>query len=69
MLSTCFNFALKEATSEPEIQNVLMLLISLYGIWSLEKHLSFLYQGGFYIIYEVIIYIFVNNKIHVLCGV
>lgn len=47
VLSTCFNFALKEATSEPEIQNVLMLLISLYGIWSLEKHLSFLYQGEY----------------------
>lgn len=37
---------LKDA-STPEINHVLTQLISLYGLWSLEKHLSTLYKGGY----------------------
>lgn len=29
------------------IRNVLSKLFSLYGIWSLEKHMQYLYQGGY----------------------
>lgn len=29
------------------LRNVLSKLFSLYGIWSLEKHLQYLYQGGY----------------------
>lgn len=36
----------KEAPT-PEIKNILRQLISLYGLWSLEKHLSTLYKGGY----------------------
>lgn len=32
---------------EPEIQHVLSKLASLYGAWTLEKHLATLYQGGY----------------------
>ncbi|XP_065219926.1 peroxisomal acyl-coenzyme A oxidase 3-like isoform X2 [Planococcus citri] len=47
ILSSCYNFALEKAEGEPGVQNIIMLLTSLYGIWSLEKHLSYLYQGGY----------------------
>lgn len=36
----------KEAPT-PEIKHILTQLISLYGLWSLEKHLSTLYKGGY----------------------
>lgn len=39
-----------------------MILIPLYGIWSLEKHLSFFYQGGFFFFY-LIYYWFDENVI------
>lgn len=29
----------------PEIRNILLKLCSLYGAWSLEQHLTILYQG------------------------
>lgn len=32
---------------DPSIQNVLTKLLSLYGAWSLDKHMSILYQGGY----------------------
>ncbi|KAF2886215.1 hypothetical protein ILUMI_19959 [Ignelater luminosus] len=35
-----------EAT-DPQIKSVLTRLLSLYGIWSLEKHISTFYQGGY----------------------
>ncbi|KAK7602506.1 hypothetical protein V9T40_008095 [Parthenolecanium corni] len=47
ILSTSFQFALESVSSEPEIQRVLLLVVPLYGIWSLEKHMSYLYQGGY----------------------
>lgn len=31
----------------PEIKNVLLKLFSLYGLWTLEKFLGVLYQGGY----------------------
>jgi acyl-CoA oxidase len=31
----------------PEIRNILVKLLLLYGLWSLEKHLAILYQGGY----------------------
>lgn len=31
----------------PEIKQILLKLFSLYGIWSLEQHLSILYKGGY----------------------
>lgn len=31
----------------PELQNILLKLCSLYGAWSLEQHLTILYQGGY----------------------
>lgn len=34
-------------TTEPELKAVLLKLFSLYGLWSLEKHLGILYQGGY----------------------
>lgn len=37
---------MKEATA-PEIKLILTQLVSLYGLWSLEKHLSTLYKGGY----------------------
>lgn len=36
----------KEAT-DPQIKSVLLKLFSLFGLWSLEKHLNLLYQGGY----------------------
>ncbi|KAK6637956.1 hypothetical protein RUM44_008379 [Polyplax serrata] len=40
----------EKATSletEPQIQNVLLRLCSLYGLWSLDQHMAILYQGGY----------------------
>ncbi|XKL67685.1 hypothetical protein PGB90_003176 [Kerria lacca] len=48
ILLSCFQFTLKNATNQPEEQRILMILIPLYGIWSLEKHLSFFYQGNYF---------------------
>lgn len=32
-------------SGEPEIQTVLGKMASLYGLWSLEKHIATMYQG------------------------
>lgn len=36
-----------ETVQEASIKNMLIKVLSLYGTWSLEKHLTILYQGGF----------------------
>lgn len=36
-----------ETVQEASIKNMLIKVVSLYGTWSLEKHLTILYQGGF----------------------
>lgn len=36
-----------ETVQEASIKTVLNKVLSLYGLWSLEKHLTILYQGGF----------------------
>lgn len=46
MLLTFINFVHSQST-EPEIQQVLSTLASLYGVWTLEKYLATLYQGGY----------------------
>lgn len=33
--------------NDPPIRSVFLKLFSLYGIWTLEKHIQFLYQGGY----------------------
>lgn len=37
---------IKEAPT-PATKQILLKLFSLYGLWSLEKHLSVLYKGGY----------------------
>lgn len=32
---------------DASIKTVLTKLFSLYGVWTLEKHIQFLYQGGY----------------------
>lgn len=44
MIQKAFEFAQK--APEQSLQNVLLRVISLYGAWSLDKHMSVLYQGG-----------------------
>lgn len=41
-----FAAKIKESPT-PEIKTALTKLFSLYGLWSLEKHLSVLYKGGY----------------------
>lgn len=40
-------FEVVNEATEPELKSVLLKLFSLYGLWSLEKHLGILYQGGY----------------------
>lgn len=37
----------KDSDTPGDLQPVLLKILSLYGLWSLEKHLATLYQGGY----------------------
>lgn len=42
-----FHDYVEDSSTSPSLQPVLKNLCALYGLWSLEKHMSVLYQGGY----------------------
>lgn len=47
IMQKCLEFAETDASGAPELKAIILQLTSLYGMWSLLKHLSILYQGGY----------------------